>query len=262
MSGCHSRTGLRYRKHQRGVIMITALLLIVVLTLIAVSGMENTVIEERMAGNFGQTITAQQAAEAALREVEAWIESDVHPSMFLKCNDTAGSGVDWNAFYVGSASAPNVLSSGNGNVRGLYAQVRESTCNGYRAVYPCVGHRTTCHFDPRDESVWLGSRTNELPKGALSMGDRITVKDVNGNPKVWDLKPVGGSAASGAVARQPKVVVEYLGAYPIGARDLSVRNYQVLASQPKRFMFRITAIGWGKDPNARYVLQSNYQTPL
>ncbi len=244
------------RRQQGGAIMITALLLIVVLTLVAVSGMDNTVMEERMAGNFGQTISAQQAAEIALREVEDWIASDVHAAMFEKGNDTADSGIDWNEFYAGSASAPSVISTGNGNVPGLYATYSEPG-SGYAAVFPCSATLANCLFDPTEEDDW--DDTAKLVKGALALGDSITVKDASGNSQSSTLPSIGGGSA---VANQPKLIVEYVGSYEVGAKNVAAQNYQLTSARAKRYMFRITTMAWGKDANARYVLQSNYQTPL
>ncbi len=246
-------------ERQRGAIMIVALLLLVVLTLIAVTGMDNTLMEERMAGNFGQTISAQQAAEIALREVERWITNRVHKDMFEKGNDTAssGSGIDWNEFYVGSASSSG-FAIGNGNVPGLYA-VYAKTGTGYSPVFPCSSAPANCLFDPTNEDDWTDS--NKLVKGALQLGDTITTKDGSGANQTWTL-PIIGVPGDGSVASQPRFIVEYLGSYEIGSRNVAVENYQNQSARPKRYMFRITTIAWGRDANARYVLQSNYQTPL
>ncbi len=62
----HGRAGNR----QAGVVLITSLVLLLVLTLLGVSGMQNTMLEERMAGNMRDRGLAFQAAEATLREGE------------------------------------------------------------------------------------------------------------------------------------------------------------------------------------------------
>ena len=56
---------------QRGAVLITALVILFVLTLLGVAGMQNTVLEERMAGNYRDRQVAFEAAEAALRAGEA-----------------------------------------------------------------------------------------------------------------------------------------------------------------------------------------------
>jgi len=61
---------------QRGAVLIVALVLLLVLTVLGAAGVQNTSMEERMAGNYRDRFSAFQAAEAALRAGEAAI--DVH----------------------------------------------------------------------------------------------------------------------------------------------------------------------------------------
>lgn len=61
---------------QRGLALILSLLLLVVLSIIGVSVMQSTLMEERMAGNTKDRAIAFQAAEAALRDAEACIRAD------------------------------------------------------------------------------------------------------------------------------------------------------------------------------------------
>lgn len=56
--------------HQRGVALITSLIFLVLLTLVGVTAMQNTTLEEKMAGNNRDRNVAFQAAEAALRDAE------------------------------------------------------------------------------------------------------------------------------------------------------------------------------------------------
>lgn len=57
-------------RQQRGAVLITALVLLVVLTLLGLASMQNTILEERMAGNYRDRQIAFEAAEAALRAGE------------------------------------------------------------------------------------------------------------------------------------------------------------------------------------------------
>jgi type IV pilus assembly protein PilX len=65
-------------RHQRGVALIVVLILLLVMTLLGLSSMRGTVLEERMSGNMFDRGLAFQAAEAALREAETLIV-DVPP---------------------------------------------------------------------------------------------------------------------------------------------------------------------------------------
>ena len=64
----------RYRgrlERQQGAALITGLILLIVMTLIAVTGMQTTTLEEKMAGNMRNQDLAFQASEAGLRDGEA-----------------------------------------------------------------------------------------------------------------------------------------------------------------------------------------------
>jgi type IV pilus assembly protein PilX len=63
-----------FHSKQQGVILIICLVMLLLLTLIAVSGMQTTTLEEKMAGNKRNRNLAFQAAESALREAEQWIQ--------------------------------------------------------------------------------------------------------------------------------------------------------------------------------------------
>ena len=55
---------------QRGAIMVVSLLLLLVMTVLALTASQTTTLQERMAGNARDTDLAFQAAEAGLREAE------------------------------------------------------------------------------------------------------------------------------------------------------------------------------------------------
>jgi len=60
-------------RHQRGAILVSALLMLLVLTVIGVSVMQITRMQERMAGNTRDLNLAFQGAEAALRDSEQFL---------------------------------------------------------------------------------------------------------------------------------------------------------------------------------------------
>jgi type IV pilus assembly protein PilX len=63
-------TGLRPPRAQRGAILIIALLFLVLLTVLALTSMSGTTLEEKMAGQYRELNLAFQAAEAGLRDAE------------------------------------------------------------------------------------------------------------------------------------------------------------------------------------------------
>jgi type IV pilus assembly protein PilX len=58
---------------QRGMALIVSLILLLVLTLLGLAAMQNTSLEERMAGNLRAENVAFQASESALRAGEIWV---------------------------------------------------------------------------------------------------------------------------------------------------------------------------------------------
>ncbi len=62
-------------QHQRGAALIVGLILLMLLTTVGVSGMRDTLMQERMVTSTRDRELAQQAAEAALREAEQTIQS-------------------------------------------------------------------------------------------------------------------------------------------------------------------------------------------
>lgn len=69
------RHGHRAIDHQRGAVLVVSLIVLLVLSLLALSGARMALLEERMAGNMRDRDLAFQAAEAALRDGEALIET-------------------------------------------------------------------------------------------------------------------------------------------------------------------------------------------
>ncbi|MCP3868166.1 MAG: pilus assembly protein PilZ [Gammaproteobacteria bacterium] len=64
---------LRNRGRQRGAILITALMILLLMTLFGLSTMDTNILEEKMAGNMRDRNVAFQAAESALRAAERWL---------------------------------------------------------------------------------------------------------------------------------------------------------------------------------------------
>lgn len=62
-------------KQQSGVVLVISLIMLLLLTLIAISGSQNTGLEEKMASNSRDKNLAFQAAESALRAAEKEIEA-------------------------------------------------------------------------------------------------------------------------------------------------------------------------------------------
>lgn len=60
---------------QKGSVIIISLIMLLLLTIVGITGMRVSGLEERMSGNFRDHELAFQAAESALSEAEAWVEN-------------------------------------------------------------------------------------------------------------------------------------------------------------------------------------------
>ena len=212
-----------YRARQRGAVMIVSLMLLLVMTILAVSGVGNSVLEQRMSGNYYHAATAFQSAEYGLQMAEQWLNDNVN-------------------------SAPNITDwfVASGLMNGLYTTQILASPN---AVEVCLGN-INCLFDPRVEANWCaGGAGCSLPKGFVTLGDNLhgQVVPTLGSPVVGDPQNM--------VPRQPQFVIEYLGqAWGPGASpSLEVDSREL----PPNAAFRITVIGWGKDASTRHVIESH-----
>lgn len=73
--GSHSTCSITRR--QNGSALIVGLILLLVVTILAIAGMQDTLLQERMSGNWHDRNLAFQASEAALREGETWLDASI-----------------------------------------------------------------------------------------------------------------------------------------------------------------------------------------
>ena len=93
-------------RSQRGAVLIVALVLLLVLTILGTAGIQDTAMEERMAGNFRDYSAALQAAETALRTGEIELGSSI--AIAFTASGTLGRyDVEAMAHSVDPQSAPN-----------------------------------------------------------------------------------------------------------------------------------------------------------
>ncbi len=88
------------RYKQQGSVLIISLVLLLVLTILGISSMDNTIMEEKMAGNLYQSNVAFQNAEMALRFAEADIMSLSKTTKIIGSN--CGANGVWNGVAGGS----------------------------------------------------------------------------------------------------------------------------------------------------------------
>lgn len=77
----------RAQRTQRGAVLVVSLLLLTVVTLLGITSMRTTVLEQRMSGNMQDRDRAFQAAESALRRAEAHLAGGLDPVVDLTGSD-------------------------------------------------------------------------------------------------------------------------------------------------------------------------------
>lgn len=85
---------------QRGVALVVALILLVVITLVGLAAVSGTIMQQKMSSNFYDRDVAFQAAEAALRQAQVAIgsatASAAAPAGFYDCSPPAPNGTGAN----------------------------------------------------------------------------------------------------------------------------------------------------------------------
>ena len=166
-----SRLGALGRARHKGAVMIVALMLLLVMTVLAVSGVGNSVLEQKMSGNYYHSATAFQAAEFGLRVAEQWLIENVtdatHVANWFETN-TTNNGL----YTTQDATSPNTVEVCRGDIN--------------------------CRFDPRDDTQWCtGGGGCELPKSFVTLGDT--------------LQGVALETVDLPVAQQPRFIIEHIG---------------------------------------------------
>ncbi len=68
----------RIMKNQQGAVLIVSMLILLILTILGITAMSTTTLEEKMTSNFKQRQIAFQSASSALRDAEAWLLNPVN----------------------------------------------------------------------------------------------------------------------------------------------------------------------------------------
>ena len=83
------------RHSQDGMALIVSLVILLSMTLLGLAAIQNTTLEERMAGNIRSENMALQAAETALRQGEAWLNGLAAPPTAKGNGASAGTNEVW-----------------------------------------------------------------------------------------------------------------------------------------------------------------------
>ncbi len=83
-----------YKSKQNGVVLFMSLILLSVLTILALTGMRTSIVDEKMSGNLRDSQLAHQAAESALRDAETFINNLAGLSALTNNNGLYRSGFE------------------------------------------------------------------------------------------------------------------------------------------------------------------------
>ena len=89
------RLGAGFRRGQRGTVLIISMAILLTMTLIGLTAMRSTVLEEKMAGNMKEQNKAFQAAEAGLREALDFVEKEAKSPTGMPVGKSDGSTGIW-----------------------------------------------------------------------------------------------------------------------------------------------------------------------
>lgn len=153
-----------HRGRQSGAVLAVSLIILLLLTLIGITAMRVTTMEEKMAGNTRNRNLAFQAAESALRDGEAYVESLTTTSGFT------GAG----GLYSETDAEPDYTNS---------ASWSATTSRAYSSTFPGVS--STPRYYIKILAVVAAPTTSKvLPSttGAAVTIFRITARGVGANP--------------------------------------------------------------------------------
>jgi Tfp pilus assembly protein PilX len=216
----HIMRGATTRKKQKGAVLIIVLMLLLVMTVLAVSGVGNSVLEQKMSGNYYHSATAFEAAEFGLRVAEQWMYDHVKSSSPWKTwftTDTTETGL----YTTQDASEPNSVEVCGGDI--------------------------DCQFDPRIKANWCHSATSGcvLPKGYAELGTKLL--GTLPNEKTLEKFTMVSDQY------QPRFIIEYIGAVKDPCPEIPCEG----SGSGEQQAFRITVIGWGQEGVSRHVVQSH-----
>lgn len=168
----HPGTG----KHgkQRGAILVFCLVFLAILTVMGTSGMETTILEERMSSNMRDYNLAFQSAESALKNAEAWLV--LQDTLPVTSGD--GSTRVWTEDSMDPAAADGMYWWDHANIDAAWWAANADAIAGVadvasQPVYVIEQYRTV----DSGQSIAIGSGESTVPR----VFHRITARGVGVN---------------------------------------------------------------------------------
>ena len=102
--------------------------------------------------------------------------------------------------------------------------------------------------------------TLNLPPASFDMVDDTTWVANSVAVNITAIDPVGPKTS--LVSQDPRYIVEYLGRVSEDNSDDPLDVVNDVVVDKREYAFRVTAIGWGENTNARFLAQSTYRIKL
>ena len=195
MNGQQPTLLLPHSANQRGAVLVVSLMILLVMTLISITALRTTSMDEKMASNARQRQIAFNAAETALREAEEELTT-----------------------WAAAASDENAIKAKFNGSAGWYS-----------AISTLYGGFNPATWDVTDDSNWTAGNS-AVVSGILS-----------------------------GLSADPRYRIEYVGRAGTDNAGLDPNDP---TPDMRDYAFRITAIGWGQEATARYLLSSTFQLQL
>ncbi|MGH8227838.1 MAG: pilus assembly PilX family protein [Steroidobacteraceae bacterium] len=100
-----------HRSRQAGLVLISSLLLLLIITIIAVSMFRSFGVQEKIAGNFREKERATHAAEEAQEYAEWWLTSSYDTGVTAICNSVIDANTELSSVQVCSNKLPQSVDS-------------------------------------------------------------------------------------------------------------------------------------------------------
>lgn len=219
---------------QKGAALLISMIMLFLLTILGITSMSSTVMEEKMAGNSKDREIAFQAAEAALRAGEREVEA----------NDSIRTLV----FYSNGVDDGDTAADNDGD-----------TCtDGF-----CTPSYQDENYDVNDRkcttSGHIPDRWMDCDSGSAAAGNNLDVWNTAGRHIVYP--SADGFSGSGIASQEPKYIIEFISYIdPLDGSPTAcapaVTTFPGCVTDPQ--LYRITALGYGGTSAARVLLQSTY----